>query len=294
MNKTEIIFSFVIKTSRYAAKVLQPSKKTLDFPTTFVTAQNATVLRLWLFSVSLVRRNHFNALFFERLIEWVGIISLIANQSSGRSRNETRLKSLADKSDFMRRSTVCVDGEWKRSIVCHDHEFRAFAPLSLTNSCAPFLATTKVPSIKHSLKSILPLVSKSWAKVSSTFLKLPSFTQPWKRRWQVWYGGNLSGKSFHRAPERKIQIMPFIISRLSRHGRPLPSSRFGNSASNGSIKAHCSSVNSSPRAMNKILARAIYETSSNKNPWKNNRYCSAIKSSPVNSSEIVNAFSANV
>jgi hypothetical protein len=42
----------------------------------------------------------------------------------------------------------------------------------------------------------------------------------------------------------------------------LPSSRFGNSASNGSIIAHCSSVNSSPRAMNKILARAIYETSS--------------------------------
>jgi hypothetical protein len=34
----------------------------------------------------------------------------------------------------------------------------------------------------------------------------------------------------------------------------LPSSRFGNSARSGSIKDHCSSVNSSPRAMNKILA----------------------------------------
>jgi hypothetical protein len=34
----------------------------------------------------------------------------------------------------------------------------------------------------------------------------------------------------------------------------LPSSRFGNSGSNGSINAHCSSVNSSPCAMNKILA----------------------------------------
>lgn len=262
MNKPEIIFSFVVKTSRHAAKVLQPGEKTLDFPATSVTAQTSAVLRLWFYTVSLMRRNHFNALFFQLLIERIGIISFISDQSSGLSRNETRLKSLSDKSDFVRRSTLCVDGEWKRSIVCHHHEFRAFAPLSFTNSFAPFLATTKVPSIKHSERSISPLFSKSLAKVSSTFLKEPSLTQAWKRRWQVWYGGNLSGKSFHLAPERKIQRMPFIISRLSRQGRPLPSSRFGNSASNGSIKAHCSSVNSSPRAMNKILARGIYETSS--------------------------------
>ena len=254
MNKTEIIFSFVIKTSRHATKVLQPGEKALDFPTAFVTAQTSAVLRLWFFAILFMRRNHFNTSFLQFLVERIRVISFITDQSNGLSRNETRLKSFFDKSDFVRRSTLCVDGEWKRSIVCHHHEFRAFAPLSFTNSFAPFLATTKVPSIKHSERSISPLVSKSLAKVSSTHLKEPSLTQAWKRRWQVWYGGNLSGKSFHLAPERRIQRMPFIISRLSRQGRPLPSSRFGNSASSGSIKDHCSSVNSSPRAMNKILA----------------------------------------
>ncbi len=262
MNKTEIIFSFVIKTSRHTAKVLQPGEKTLDFPTTFVTAQTSAVLRLWFLSVLFVRRNHFDALCFKFCIQQIGIISLVADQSIGQLINETFLKSLFDKSDFVRCSTVCVDGEWKRSIVCHHQEFRAFAPLSFTNSCAPFLATTNVPSIKHSDKLISPLCSKSWAKASSTFRKEPSLTHAWKRRWQVWYGGNLSGKSFHLAPERKIQRMPFIISRFERHGRPLPSSRFGNSASNGSIIDHCSSVNSSPRAIHKIVTRVIYETSS--------------------------------
>ena len=106
MNKTEIIFSFVTKTSRRAAEVLQPGEKTLDFPTTFVTAQNSAVLPLWFLTVSFVRRNHFNALCFEFLIERLGIISLIADQPSGLPRNETRLKSFADKADFMRRSTL--------------------------------------------------------------------------------------------------------------------------------------------------------------------------------------------
>ena len=254
MKKTEIIFSLVIKTSRHAAKVLKPGEKSLDFPSTFVASKASAVLRLRLFTVLFMRRNHFNALFFEFRVQRIRIISLVSDQSSGLLRNETFLKSLFDKSDFVRRSTLCVDGEWKRSIVCHHHEFRAFAPLSLTNSCAPFLATTKVPSMKHSERLISPLVSKSRASVSRILRKVPSLTHAWKRRWQVWYDGNFSGKSFHLAPERKIQRIPFIISRLSRQGRPLPSSRFGNSASNGSINAHCSSVNSSPRAMNEILA----------------------------------------
>jgi len=249
MNKTEIVFNFVIKTSRHAPKVLQPGEKTLDLPTTLIATQTSAILRFRFLAVSFMRCDHFNALFFQFLIERIRVISLIADQPNGLLINETFLKSLCDKSDFVRRSTLCVDGEWKRSIVCHHHEFRAFAPLSLTNSLAPFLATTKVPSIKHSERLISPLLSKSCAKASSTRLKEPSLTQVWKRRWQVWYGGNLSGRSFHLAPERKIHRMPFIISRFSRQGRPLPSLRFGNSGSNGSIKAHCSSVNSSPRAI---------------------------------------------
>jgi hypothetical protein len=46
MHKTEVVFSFVIKTSRRWAEVLQLSEKTFDFPTTFVAAQSSAILRL--------------------------------------------------------------------------------------------------------------------------------------------------------------------------------------------------------------------------------------------------------
>jgi hypothetical protein len=104
-----------------------------------------------------------------------------------------------------------------------------------------------VPSMKHSLRSISPRVRKSSARTSSTLRSVPSLDHCWNLRWQVWYGGNLSGKSCHRAPLRSIQRTPFITSRVSFHGRPLPSSRRGGSGISGAIIAHCSSVSSSPR-----------------------------------------------
>jgi hypothetical protein len=149
----------------------------------------------------------------------------------------------------MRASTRRVGGERKTIKVCHHHEFRAFAPLSRTNVPPPFFATMNVPSMKHSERSRSPRVRKSSAKASSTRRRLPSLTHCWNLLWQVWYGGNRPGKSFHLAPERSIQRMPFITSRFSRHGLPRPSSRMGSSGRCGSMTAHCSSVSSSPRAM---------------------------------------------
>jgi hypothetical protein len=158
---------------------------------------------------------------------------------------------LSDKPDFMRRSILRVDGERKTRAVCHCHELRTLAPLGLSHFAAPFFAVMNVPSIKHSDKSNSPRVRRSSAKVSSTRLSVPSLTQCWNRRWQVWYGGNRAGKSHQRAPERNIQRTLFITSRSSRRGLPRPLMAGGWSKS-GSIKDHCSSVSSSCRAMLKM------------------------------------------
>jgi hypothetical protein len=115
----------------------------------------------------------------------------------------------------MRRSRRRVDGEWKTSTVCHCHGLRAFAPLGLSHFCAPFLATMNVPSMKHSERSISPRVRKSSARASSTLRSVASRDHCWNRRWQVWDGGNLSGKSCQRAPLLRIQSTPFITSRVS-------------------------------------------------------------------------------
>ena len=213
------------------------------------TAEFSTVLRCGFLSIAFMRLNHFNALFSQFSVQWIRIISFIADQSLGQLFGKNFGESFSDQADFMRGSRVHVNGDRKTRAVCHCHDLRTFAPLGFSNFEAPFFATTKVPSIKHSDKSNSPRVRKSSARASRTLFKVSSLTHIWKRRWQVWYGGNLPGKSCQRAPVRNMQRMPSKTSRFSRHGLPRPSSRRIGSAMSGSSIAHCSSVNNSLFAM---------------------------------------------
>jgi hypothetical protein len=264
MYEAQIIFIVIVEARGNAAKVLQPCNQAFDLPSAFITAQCSTVLRGHFLPIRLMWRNHLDTNRAQLQVQWVRVIGFVANQLCGRFTSETRRKSVVDKGDFMRASTRCVGGDRKTSIVCHHHEFRAFAPLSLTNSAPPFFAAMNVPSMKHSDKSSSPRVRRSSARASKTLRSVPSLTQAWNLRWQVWYGGNLSGKSFHRAPLRRIHRMPFITSRLPRHGLPRLSSRRGSSGRCASMTAHCSSVSSSPRAM-RNASTSIYETASSIN-----------------------------
>lgn len=252
MNKTEKIIQMIFVTNDDSSVILYPGKKSFHFPAPLISAKFATVLRFRLLSISLMRRDHLDSKCRKFCVQWIGIIGFIADQFFRHIANQSVFDGRADEPDFMRRSTRCVNGERKTSAICHCHEFRTFAPLGLADSEPPFFAETNVPSIKHSERSNLPRVCKSSAKAVRSLRKVPSFTQIWKRRWQVWYGGNRSGRSAHGAPVRNIQSMPLITSRLSRHGLPRPSSRRGISPSNGSMIDHCSSLNSSRRAMIQI------------------------------------------
>lgn len=235
-------------------KILQPCKQAFDFPAPFVPPQFSLVLRFRSFAVRLVRRNQFDVEFFQLLVQRVGIISFIADHLARSLVGESLADTSLDKSNFVRRSRFRVDGERKTKAVCHCHELRTLAPLGLSDFAAPFLAGTKVPSIKVSDKSSLPRSNKSWANASNTFFSLPSLTHSWNRRWQVWYGGKRSGKSAHRAPERKIQSTPFRTSRAERAGLPRVWTVLAFS-NNVAIKAHCSSVNSS-----RLAIREVYQT----------------------------------
>ena len=102
------------------------------------------------------RRGHLDAFRREFSVERVGVIIPVADQPSWWLTGETRLKSVSDKGDFMRASRRRVGGERETMKVRHHHEFRAFAPLSRTNSVSPFFAKMNVPSIKHSERSKSP------------------------------------------------------------------------------------------------------------------------------------------
>lgn len=236
-----------IKASRNPTKVKEPRPEAFNLPTTLVAPEHSPVLRHRSDSIRFVRCDHLDAKLSQLSIQHIRVVSAVTNQALRLLNSETLLKSLSDKGDFMRRSSRRVDGERKTMKVCQTHELRAFAPLGGAHSAPLFLATTNVPSIKHSDKSISPRSSRSRASASKTLRNVSSRDHCWNLLWQVWYGGNFSGKSCQREPLRSIQCTPLITSRVSFHGRPRPSSRRGGSGISGPIIAHCSSVSSSPR-----------------------------------------------
>src|SRR3954471_13804256 len=227
---------------KHTTVVLEPPDQSLHLPSALVSPQLPTVLGLGLSPVHPVRRDHLDTLRLERLVKRITVVRFVPDKLLGRGYRESRRQSVFNKGDFMRRSTRNVEGEWKTSSICNHHDLRTLAPLGLSDAIPPFFATTKVPSMKHSERSILPLSSRSRASACSIPSKTPERTHIWKRRWQVWYGGYLSGKSYQGAPVLSTHKMPSSTSLLARHGLPLPSSRRGGSGISGSNTAHCSSV----------------------------------------------------
>ena len=225
MDKAKKVFSVIFITNNKTTEIMQPSKQTFDTPSFNITTQRSAVLGFWFDSILFMRRDYFNTILLKFAIERIRVIRSITDESLGSSLKEATLESLSNKGDFMWRSRCNVYGERKTRAVCHCHELRPLAPLGFSDTGAPFFATTKVASIKHSSRLNLPRSSKSLASASRISRNLPERTHSWSRRWHVWYGGNFSGISFHRAPVRKTQRIPLTISRLARLGRPLPSAR---------------------------------------------------------------------
>jgi hypothetical protein len=204
---------------------MHPSEQSFHAPATNIASQGPSILGFGFDTIITMGRDYFDTILLKFAIERIRVIRSITNESSGSRSKEAALESLSNKGDFMWRSRRKVYGERKTSAVCHCHELRALAPLGFSDTGAPFFATTKVASMKHSSKLNLPRSSRSLASDSSIARNLPERTHSWSRRWQVWYGGNFSGRSCHRAPVRKTQRIPLTISRLGRLGRPLPSGR---------------------------------------------------------------------
>jgi len=226
-------------------EVAQPGKQALNFPAASIASQLTAVLGLWFTSVSAMWCNQLNAILGQSLVQWVAVIGAVTDQALRFLSDKGMLQRRLNQGYFMRASTCDAYGERKTSAVCHCHDLRTFAPLGLSHPWPPFLATTKVPSMKHSLRSRSPRSLRSWASSWRMRSMTPSATHFWKRRWQVWYGGYRSGRSCQGAPVRRIHSAPLSTSRGSRQGRPRRGTlRRSSSGINGSITAHWSSVRS--------------------------------------------------
>src|SRR6478672_12683342 len=239
MDKSGITLGTAIPAGDDALEGVEPGKSALDLPSPFISPQRSAILRRRFLAIALMRRNHLNALCGKCCIERIAVIGKIPDKSFGSSQGEGFSEGSFDKGDFMRASRRRVHGEWKTMSVCNNHELRTLAPLGLSHFGSPFFATTKVPSIKHSDKSMCPTSSRWRARVSSICRITPASTHRLKRRKQVEPDGKRSGKSAHAAPVRKTHKIPLSTARSSCNcGLPRPSARRAVKGMRGASIAH--------------------------------------------------------
>lgn len=243
MEKSLIHFVVMFPSSYKTSVVAKPSNSTFDFPSASISSQCSTVLGLGFTAPLAMRRHKLNALLLEFFAKAIRIISFVTDHSL-RFFTQTLNRFMGQ---FHFRRTGRVKGHSQRNTlaVCQYHELRALATLGFADFEAPFLAATKVPSIKLSPHWIRLFLSKVSINLRQIFNHVPSSAHILSRLQHVLGLGYLSGKSFHRAPVRRIHKIPSRVSRLFFHGRPLLFS-LGNS---GSMRFHCFSV--------KYIARLI-------------------------------------
>src|SRR5215213_6212296 len=115
-----------VKTHRNPAEVLKPGEQPLNLPPSLVTPQHSAVLRSCFLPVLLVRRNHLDTLLGQFFIQWIRVVSFVADQSLRPLTGKNLSESCLDKGDFMRASRRRVDGDRKTIAVCHRHKLRTF------------------------------------------------------------------------------------------------------------------------------------------------------------------------
>ena len=183
LNHPEEILWVVLPASDDATIVMEPSKQTLDFPTTTVPAQGATVLGNRSAAVPTVRRDQFHLeMFAHPLIQRIAVVGFVADQSLGDFAEEAALECGLDERGFIRRSADHVHGDRKTMAVCDCHDFAAFAAFCRADTRAPFFAELKLASMKASLRSSFPRSRRSSASVCSKRSNSPERCHCWKRR----------------------------------------------------------------------------------------------------------------
>lgn len=235
MEKSLIHFVVTFPTSDKASVIAKPSDRTLDLPAAFVASEGSSILH-GMAAVLSMRCHQLNASLFKFLAKFIRIIRFITNQTLwfftqliNRFINDLYLMWTGRGKGHSQRNTLAIS---------HHHELGPLAPLGFSDFWAPFFAETKLPSIKHSAQLTRPFLSSSLMKVRQIFNQMPCSSRIFKRLQQVLGLGYFSGKSFHRAPVRRIQRMPSRTKRLFSQGRPL----LFNFGSNGLIFFHCFSV----------------------------------------------------
>jgi len=136
-----------------------------------------------------VRSDEFDPPLFQLCVERVAVVGLVADQEPRERFREAGVNGFDDELLLISRTTRNPCGDRKTRAVWNDHDLGREAASSSPNQRAPLFAPAWVPSMKASVRSSFPRLRRCSARDRRIFSMVPSRTQPWNRRWHVWYGG---------------------------------------------------------------------------------------------------------
>lgn len=155
LDEAEEVFYVELPTRDESAEVVHPGEEAFDLPAFLVTAKLAPILSFA--SVAAVWGDHLDAIFvLESLVELVGVVSLVADQSNGQFVEKASGKNFLNKVALGRRSARDRYGERKTVASGDSDDLRALASARGADREAPFFALAKVASTNASSRLSLP------------------------------------------------------------------------------------------------------------------------------------------
>src|SRR5262245_2359897 len=248
-----------------AAEVLQPGVRALDNPPPLVAAQLAPILVGGDQVSAAARDNGLDGALDQQSTGGIAIVAPVGNQpqrlrgtaaGSASLRHGDSIERALQERDLRRGCLLHAYSERSTRAICQNHTLCPLTAFGRAHTLAPFLATTNVPSTKHSFRRIF-LVSLSWSRKARHKLSRTPVLAHWlSRRCTALLEPYRSGNSLHGAPVHKIHKIPSKHWRSLKGGRPPRRRRLrlGNWAA---INCHCLSV-TARQAIGLLLGLASY------------------------------------
>lgn len=252
MYKSRKHQDFTLISDHDSTEIVEPADRSLDFPPTHVSSEFSPVLSLPFLTISSMWADKFYTTSVESISKLVAVGGTIINQPFRLLlRQSYFVNRLFYERDLMWRGRVGKYSERNTLAICHHHKLCSLATLGLPDVISPFFAGKNVPSAKHSSQRKRPFWSSVLRNPRHASFKESSSSHWHRRRQTVLAEGKCLGRSFQRAPLRAIQRIASKQARLSAgFCPPLPDTAYSDRY--GSIKAHCSSLTSTPTRYSRL------------------------------------------
>src|SRR6266568_6689577 len=129
LDKSEEVLGVVFPADEDAALPLNPSEEAFDEPAPHVAAEAAAILGRWLAPVGAMRRDHLDAVLAQLLIQWIAVVSAIADQVLRLGFDHVKVEAQLHQTHLMMVRRVRADREGQSMAINNRHDFHAFPAL---------------------------------------------------------------------------------------------------------------------------------------------------------------------